>query len=80
MNWISFRVIVSAMKRFRNSGWYAFGGIVGLATGGRLIASWPESESLMRVRTFVQSFMPEEESRRLDSDFGRRCWDRMAKA
>ena len=68
------------MVRFRNSGWSAFGGIVGLALGGRLIASWPESESLMRVRTFVQRFMPEEESRRPDSDFDGRCWDRMAKA
>lgn len=78
MNWISFRVIVSAMLRFRNSGWSAFGPIVGLALGGRLIASWPQSESLMRVRTFVQSFMPEEENQRLESDFGGRCWDRMA--
>ncbi len=47
MNWISFRVIVSAMLRFRNSGWSEFGPIVGLALGGRLIASWPQSESLM---------------------------------
>ena len=68
------------MMRFRNPGWSAFGGIVGLALEGRLIASWQESESLMRVHTFVQSFMPKAERQRLASDFGGRCWDRMAKA